>query len=406
MISMPNAESEPCATVGRESTIATKYHSAPSRMRKRDTNVLEELTALMSTHGKEHAATLSGLPAALPNSNGSWSRQRKQRTGEEGRLSLWEVSAALNTAAAELSTPADESRDKLAGLEADLEALVAAELSEASDIESEFDALADFDAPATMEVSGIDLGLEETLPFADAVFGKDMPPLAYGDTDLDLLDLFEPEGPYFSFDASPTSVTQVFPLADSLPVTESSPQGGQATQSPLTGSTGRNGTERKEWTAAEDEIICSNVLLLGCKWRKIAALLPGRSDDAVRNRWSRVRPSASPPSVDGMVVAKRTPSDGVSKPERVPSDGVSKPERVSWTKAEDLTILSGVVELGHRWNQLSHRLPGRTEHAIRNRFHRLQTLLGDGQCDTQRVLAPSEPLSLGFEQPLAFVAVA
>ena len=397
---MPNAESEPCATVGRESTIATKYHSAPSRMRKRDTNVLEELTALMSTHGKEHAATLSGLPAALPNSNGSWSRQRKQRTGEEGRLSLWEVSAALNTAAAELSAPADESGDELTDLEADLEALVAAELSEENDIESDFDAL------ATMEVSGIDLGLEETLHFADAVFGKEMPPLVYGGTDLELLILLEPEGPYFSFDASPTSVTEVFPLQGSLPVTGSSHHGRQGTQSPPTGSTDRNGAERKEWTAAEDEIICSNVLLLGCKWRKIAALLPGRSDDAVRNRWSRVRPSASPPSVDGMVVAKRTPSDGVSKPERVPSDGVSKPERVSWTKAEDLTILSGVVELGHRWNQLSHRLPGRTEHAIRNRFHRLQTLLGDGQCDTQRVLAPSEPLSLGFEQPLAFVAVA
>ena len=50
----------------------------------------------------------------------------------------------------------------------------------------------------------------------------------------------------------------------------------------------RNGPERKEWTTAEDEIIQNGVAMFGCKWRRIAAQLPGRSDDAVRNRWSRL----------------------------------------------------------------------------------------------------------------------
>ena len=71
-----------------------------------------------------------------------------------------------------------------------------------------------------------------------------------------------------------------------------------------------------------------------------------------------------------------------------------KPERISWTKAEDETILRGVSEMGHKWNKIAERLPGRTDHAIRNRFHRLQTLLEDRQRQQQRVLAPDAPLPM------------
>lgn len=46
--------------------------------------------------------------------------------------------------------------------------------------------------------------------------------------------------------------------------------------------------ERKEWTAAEDAVIREAVQTQGFKWRRIAAQLPGRSDDAVRNRWNRL----------------------------------------------------------------------------------------------------------------------
>ena len=46
----------------------------------------------------------------------------------------------------------------------------------------------------------------------------------------------------------------------------------------------RNVAERREWTAHEDELIRKGVAIHGIRWRRVAAMLPGRSDDAVRNR--------------------------------------------------------------------------------------------------------------------------
>jgi len=142
----------------------------------------------------------------------------------------------------------------------------------------------------------------------------------------------------------------------------------------------RNGAERKEWTTQEDETIRTSVLTYGCRWRKIATMLPGRSDDAVRNRWSRLK-ETMPGDLPTPQPAKRTNGEEKEK-------SGSKVERVSWSRAEDTIILSSVQELGHKWNQIQARLPGRTDHAIRNRFHRLQTIMCDQQLQQQMVLAP------------------
>mmetsp|Transcript_32418 Transcript_32418/g.96675 ORF Transcript_32418/g.96675 Transcript_32418/m.96675 type:complete len:434 (+) Transcript_32418:166-1467(+) len=199
----------------------------------------------------------------------------------------------------------------------------------------------------------------------------------------------------------------------------------QATLAP----SGTPGITRKEWSREEDRLILLHAKEKGLKWRLIAELIPGRSDDAVRNRWNRLQgdmampeakggwvgrgdaaaraaasPASSPthpaPAVSSAtaqseagaasppLASSASPQPRPSGQEHPPPSPASpraapaspraarakQPDRTGWSTREDAIIAASVAELGHRWFLIAQRLPNRTDHAIRNRWHRLQTM--------------------------------
>ena len=113
----------------------------------------------------------------------------------------------------------------------------------------------------------------------------------------------------------------------------------------------------------------------------------GRSDDAVRNRWKRLSAdragqanavadalglTATPEGGDALPMPGGTAAAATPAAPKAPPK--PKPERLAWSKAEDDMIIRSVQEYGLKWGKISAHLPGRTAHAIRNRFHRLQEL--------------------------------
>ena len=193
-----------------------------------------------------------------------------------------------------------------------------------------------------------------------------------------------------------------------------------------------------QWTQTEDITILAAARALGSQWDRIAAHLPGRTSDAVRNRFHRLQKSHFVTTeegrsvVDGALAATgllpaelltgtRLPAvltapsvaaaanSAAPQPGPGPDASTTGPRgadhgRSQWTAEEDMTIADGVATYGCKWRQIAALLPGRTDSSVRNRWVRLQqqkaAAAPGGGGEAMSAAAPATPTGPGKDLSL------
>jgi hypothetical protein len=150
------------------------------------------------------------------------------------------------------------------------------------------------------------------------------------------------------------------------------------------------------WTEEENRIILSNVQRHGTQWDLVAAQLPGRTADAVRNHCHRLQRLSL--CSDGSTEDRKTGS----------AHG-----RSVWTAEEDRIICECMEAFGCKWRRIAAKLPGRSDSSVRNRWSRIcdgpitrvlmvKPSAHAGQIGRDPLSARNDPLGAAAEQPAAY----
>ena len=134
---------------------------------------------------------------------------------------------------------------------------------------------------------------------------------------------------------------------------------------------------RLTWTEEENRIILASVRRLGTQWDLVAAQLPSRTADAVRNQCHRLQKTGDlHSSVAGF---DDSHSDNSSEDRKTGSAH----GRSVWTAEEDRIICEGMKAFGGKWRRIAANLPGRSDSSVRNRWSRI--------CDNPNAPATTKP---------------